>query len=128
MVAVGGSSCVIIDSTLLARVNGALVVNVTDTLLLADVDGSLLDDVSGWLLANVTLLADVDGLLWSDNRARCVPIIYIIDNITRPICITWNCTGRALSSMWCDCYNGVASFPFFSFLFCCTYLPITFQI
>ena len=81
MVAVGGSSCVIIDSTLLARVNGALVVNVTDTLLLADVDGSLLDDVSGWLLADVTLLADVDGLLWSDNRARYVPIIYIIDNI-----------------------------------------------
>ena len=30
--------------------------------------------------------------------------------------------------MWCDCYNGVASFPFFSFLFYCTYLPITLSI
>ena len=75
MVAVGGSSCVIIDSTLLACVNGALVVNVNDTQLLADVDGSLLDDFSGWLLADVALLADIDGLLWSDNGARCHAVL-----------------------------------------------------
>ena len=88
-----GSSYVIINSTLLASVDGTLVANVDVTLMLPDVNGTLVADIGWWLadvtmLADVTILAHVDGLLWPDDGTRCVSISYIIGYIVRPICTT----------------------------------------
>ena len=104
-----------VDGILLADVDGTLLADVDGTLL-ADVDGTLLADVDGTLLADVdgTLLANVDGTLLADvnGRASCVPNNETVNKAIRPIHTTWNCTGWALSSMWCHFEYSVASFLF----------------